>query len=69
MLPPFNPEATCPKCGYDLIGVLYQRFGCSYPARCGVRHTGPEHLDRVCQRCHYEWAEDVLSPAGEPVNA
>jgi hypothetical protein len=61
-LPPYNAEATCPKCGHDVVKTSYQPRGCSTPAHCGVRWDGPEHHDRNCQRCHYEWAESVIAP-------
>lgn len=59
-LPPFNPDATCPKCGHDVVKTMYQSRGCRFPADCGVRWDGSEHHDRVCQRCHFEWAESVI---------
>lgn len=61
-LPALNPEAICPKCGHDDVYMGYMRQGCPSPARCGVRWDGGEHMDRVCQRCHYQWAEAVMQP-------
>lgn len=61
-LKPFNPNAMCPKCGHDVVRVSYSVGGCPYPADCGVSAAfdDGEHLDRTCQRCHYEWAEAVM---------
>ncbi len=66
MLPPFDPEVTCPKCGHDYVTVRHsngrQRLswggGCS---GCPQEGCG-EHLDRQCQRCGYRWAEAVIGP-------
>lgn len=66
-LPPFNPEARCPKCGHDAVNVVYVKAhaGGSTPG-CGATIDDfkyREHMDRACQRCHYEWGEAVLEPA------
>jgi len=61
-LAPFNAEATCPKCGHDTVKALYRRSACWSGSECPVDWHAPiEHLDRVCQRCFYRWAEAVLS--------
>ncbi len=65
-LPPFSDSATCPKCGHGDVHVKYSvgrtsGFGsCNY--YCPLHGKFQEHLERVCQRCHYEWAEAVLAP-------
>lgn len=59
-LPPFDQDAVCRKCGHDQVVTIYAAKGCQYPHVCGVPWNGGEHLDRVCQRCHYQWAEAVL---------
>lgn len=57
----FYPSATCPKCGHGAIHTSYHARG---GVRCDDHGQGmpwdPEHLERTCQRCHYEWAEAVL---------
>jgi transcription elongation factor Elf1 len=64
-LPPYNPTATCPKCGHDDVRTFYvaEHKAWSTPG-CGLLSLDKyqEHLDRCCQRCHYEWAEAVLEP-------
>lgn len=61
-LPPLNPDARCPKCGGEQVSMLYRESYC-LPGACGVRYGNPaEHIDRVCQRCHHIWAEDVFRP-------
>lgn len=64
MLPPYDPEAICPKCGHEEVTVAYVASHTSYSSpRCGgthLTHKYTEHLDRHCQRCHYEWAESVI---------
>ena len=58
-LPPFDPAATCPKCGYDEIGTSLHdphQPGC----RCEGADRCREHLGRFCRRCHWQWAERVI---------
>jgi hypothetical protein len=68
-LPPYAPEATCPKCGHDTANTVYSKgswygaVSCSYS--CSERSTHREHLERTCQRCHYQWAEACIAPALE----
>ena len=63
-LPPFSPTARCPKCSHDTVNVAYSDgashgpLGCAYS--CPQRGHRREHLDRVCQRCHFQWPEAVL---------
>ncbi len=40
----YNPESKCPKCGGDLVSTTYRG----------------NHIERTCQRCHYEWYEKPL---------
>lgn len=53
----FDSHATCPKCGHDDVGALYQG-GCGMSG-C-VHH--PERIDRACRRCRFEWSE---APKGD----
>jgi len=68
-LPPFSPDATCPKCGHDVVTVAYVGTHRSWESpQCGAtindwKYT--EHLDRCCQRCHYVWAEAALAALRE----
>ncbi len=70
-LPPYDPKAKCPKCRHEFIKTAFHEphpnWSCderliAYELN---RHRQDEevveHLVRVCQRCHYEWAETVLS--------
>jgi C4-type Zn-finger protein len=58
-LPPFNPEATCPKCGHDQINCRWR------VAEGPLAHKAPapEWLSRYCTRCGYIWDESVLEAA------
>lgn len=63
-MPPFNGEATCPKCGHDDIGTHY----CEEQARTFTPHCASPwervgHLHRKCRRCNYEWIEAPLDAA------
>jgi rRNA maturation protein Nop10 len=60
---PYDPKATCPKCGSVNVSVSY----------CSSCHPlyGPwighdaEALHRDCQICHYIWLEEPLDK-GKP---
>lgn len=64
VLPPFDAEAACPKCGWAVVSVRHHENtrGCSLGAVMETSY-GPEHLHRTCGRCFYGWNEDVLQPA------
>jgi hypothetical protein len=67
-LPPFNPDTTCPKCGHDDVLMIYVSGHRAWDSpRCGLVSTDKyqEHMDRCCQRCHYEWPTAVIAPATE----
>lgn len=54
-LPPFNPTATCPKCGHDQVAVRFVAGGCQ-------NFFGPpmrvlENMMRTCGKCSYVWHE------------
>lgn len=57
-LAPFNPEATCPKCGHDDIRSSFHRN----VHDCGFRepYIREEHLERLCRRCSFSWMEAPL---------
>lgn len=57
-LNPFDPEATCPKCGHGDIATTYHEEEVPLDP-CWNRVEG-EHHDRYCRRCGYEWCEAVL---------
>lgn len=66
---PLNVNAPCPKCGHDDVRMIYVQTHTSwesYPA-CGLSSNAKyrEHIDRVCQRCRYGWAEEPLAPRTE----
>lgn len=53
----FNPTTPCIKCGCTFpAAVLY----CTEDDGCQIEHGKNEHLDRVCQRCGFIWAENVV---------
>jgi hypothetical protein len=60
----YDPDARCPKCGYDCVTTKYE------PARYFTSHTyplfrldppWPERLVRTCVRCGHQWAENVIT--------
>lgn len=65
IIPAFNLEPKCPKCGYDGKGkkrfhahyVGAERAEVSCPKHAGAR----EHMHRCCPRCDYGWAEKCLT--------
>lgn len=69
-LPPFNENAACLKCRGTDISARYigKPTDHLWRPQCGqASWSAPEHIDRSCRRCGYEWAEataDVLAPAG-----
>ena len=52
---PFDPEATCPKCGYDK--VLTHFCPDAAPAELCWPYIDEEHMHRECDRCQFEWLE------------
>jgi len=58
---PFDPDATCPKCGYERIHTNYCEGG-GRPD-CYVCDSGNKHLDRRCERCGYQWPEKCIPKA------
>lgn len=62
-LPPYNPDAKCPKCGGGEVDAMW----CPADATSNVsRRDAPdkdhlnvyaEHMDRTCTRCGYAWPE------------
>ena len=67
MLPPFSATSTCPKCLYDRVNVRYSdgnwRNSCVY--QCPEQGKG-EHIERTCQRCHYQWPESCAAGQQQP---
>jgi len=61
----YNAARACPKCAHIMVTTLYVADTHDY--RCSDHRGGgdcctAEHFHRCCQRCHYEWAENVLVP-------
>lgn len=61
-LSPYNPDATCPKCGFEDVATGY-RPGTHFLCPSGT-FVG-EHLDRRCRRCQHEWAEECIAGDAE----
>lgn len=58
---PYNPKATCQKCGSREVTTSYCR---GFDSRCIARDRGKpysscdfEHLVRHCHRCGFRWPE------------
>lgn len=61
---PFDPTATCPKCGHDDIGAQFHAERTTDTGR-----ALPECMIRRCRRCDYGWLEEPLDahpPEPEP---
>lgn len=58
-LPPFNPEAVCPKCGSDQIATRWKwaKIGQTIPLSDAVQAGESEWLMRHCGRCQLNWDE------------
>lgn len=78
ILPEYNPDAKCPKCGCAEIRTIYQKDAHGYV--CKRQHPAGdqiidvwghreccvfEHLDRVCTNCTYLWGERTVENGGE----
>lgn len=61
-LPPFNPEAVCPKCGSEQISTRWKRAnaGQAMPLSEAVHLGVSEWLMRHCARCEFNWDEACL---------
>lgn len=59
-LPPYSPNATCPKCGHTEIRTIYTEADNCVEERCSI--CDQEHLLRSCDRCHYSWPEATIDP-------
>lgn len=62
-LPSYDPNRNCPKCGSDGVSTSHHdpataRF---WKTEDHCRRVQGEHIDRCCHRCHYRWAERVMS--------
>lgn len=64
---PFDPEATCIKCGGDDISTRYEAKKVCLRCKPGDigPHSSPERLSRHCRRCGYDWYEKPLGARGE----
>jgi hypothetical protein len=59
-LPPYNPDAKCPECGF---ADITKRF-CGPDQRAddaGECCFTKKHLHRQCSGCGYKWHEACLS--------
>lgn len=59
-LKPFDPDASCPKCGHRVVGIAYCRHpkvfsDCDHLIHYGARIG--EHMHRTCKQCGYVWFE------------
>lgn len=58
-LKPFDPDAKCPKCGFERLLRCY--YGPN--ARTFLSPLVPEpHIKQHCPRCHFSWPEAPLPP-------
>ena len=64
-LPPFGSVKECPKCGEPSPVKCWHDPGGESDEWRGTPPS-PEHMERQCVRCGYEWAE-ACKDAGEEV--
>ncbi len=68
-LPPHDPTAHCPKCGYSGVSTVFCTKG-RYADQLHRWQDSAEprpHLDRYCRCCGYQWCEAVRDdPAAAP---
>jgi hypothetical protein len=64
----FNPKAICPKCWSEDVSARYRRsydqYVCRYVDEPKPEYgtwDGDEHLHRRCERCGFQWREEVVS--------
>lgn len=80
-LPAFNPNVSCPKCGFSgdylrnneiAITCRYHKeevFAYGHLEPCWNKvPEGIEHIHRHCTRCHYEWVEACIPQHKEKEN-
>lgn len=60
-LPPYNPDANCPKCQTKDISTRYYPEGARRIS--GTMSTG-EHLARHCRTCSFNWDEGLARDHG-----
>ena len=60
-LPPFNPAAVCPKCGFSLASG-----GCRWAHQAQRPPKAPEHMSRTCERCGFYWREAPMDAKETP---
>ena len=61
----FDPNAKCPKCGYEEINTNYFEkvewvSSCDTCRTYNGKQVVKEHLKRMCTRCHFTWPENIL---------
>jgi DNA-directed RNA polymerase subunit M/transcription elongation factor TFIIS len=67
-LPVYDSKATCPKCGNSAVRTNFHsdRDRRWFGSPCyGIDES---HIDRTCERCHYQWQEaplDTLTEASD----
>lgn len=53
-LPPFDPDAACPKCGHDRVSARYRVWTGAFTQK------QREWICRQCERCGFLWDEACL---------
>lgn len=56
----YDAKSRCPKCGNAYCDSKYHEK----PGGQCFEAEG-EHVDRICRRCGYQWAEACLTPEQE----
>jgi hypothetical protein len=64
-LPPFDENASCPKCRSGVNVVFHDTHIKKFPCMDDFTWVLGEHLCRVCRSCKFGWCEapDDVKPA------
>lgn len=64
-LPPYSKnKKKCPKCGHKDVSTIYCLGKTSACVIWIDLDKQTEHLERTCQQCHYQWAEQCIKQKG-----
>ena len=61
---PYDPNASCPKCGHDYVETGYEE-ACHWATADTLKRPAKEHLRRTCGRCGFNWPERCFEQAND----
>lgn len=69
VMEPYNPSATCPKCGHDDVNTAHHAkgkyMGTSRMAEHFKTSYPPENMWRSCRRCGFGWPQAPINAEAE----